>query len=951
MYGALRVRPMKARWAPAKAQSRSIVDYLHPIVGELVDRLGHRQWAMHERAFVGRDAQLQTIADAAAAARDGRAAVVWVEGDAGTGKSALVRHSLERVGDDFVMLRAEADEAAADLSFALVEQLGATPSAQPFAAGVALLERLGSAHGDRPVALVAEDLHWADAASRATLLTLARRMHHDRVLLLVTSRPAPGEDGWARFVEDPDRCARITLGGLDDAEVADLAVNFGVTLTSSQAARLRRHTEGHPLYVRTLLTELTPEQLTAASNDLPAPRSLASTTIAALTALPPESQAFATALAVLATRSPLGTVAEVGSVERPTEALEPLLHSGLVRWWPAEDQTPVQFGHPLYRAAVYDDIGPVRRRLLHLAASRVTRWGPSWSHRIAAADSPDDALADELDAGAQYEVGRGALSLAATYLAWSASVTTAFDLAEERLLRGARLLLLDGQTTRAVALYPRIANCAQTAQRDLVIGMLALGQADAHGAERWLTSVSNLGGPRSILADALGNLARLYALQGRGEDLRALRRELESLAPTGDGLIDRRIAYAVSMGAAMTAGPVAGLAELSKSLPRAPGDVDTDNAELLFTRGLFHQLAGRPHAAIADLRAAVDLSRRGSPFSDLPRAHLTLARALFEAGEWDEATAQARTARSLMDEHRVWMVKQAEATLALILAARGDHDQAKEFADAAAKAALAIASIEADTIARLAVAAVAAARADARGVVDVLGPLAANESTRMATPLTMLAWWPNLVRALIDTGELARATALLDELESTALRATLDVRVHVADLRARLAVAHGDPAAASALFEAAVGALSADHPYLDRALLHHAFGRLLRARGDRRRAREQLGLAHELLDRVAAEPYRRRVAADLGELGMRADPTTRRSPLALTGREFDVVALVRKGLTNREVGAQLYVSAKAVEYHLGNIYGKLGIRSRRELRDLPLSADRASSTEAGGESV
>jgi DNA-binding CsgD family transcriptional regulator len=59
---------------------------------------------------------------------------------------------------------------------------------------------------------------------------------------------------------------------------------------------------------------------------------------------------------------------------------------------------------------------------------------------------------------------------------------------------------------------------------------------------------------------------------------------------------------------------------------------------------------------------------------------------------------------------------------------------------------------------------------------------------------------------------------------------------------------------------------------------------------------------------------------------------TRRSPLALTERERDVVALVVQGMTNREAAAELYISGKAVEYHLGNVYGKLGIRSRRELR-------------------
>jgi DNA-binding NarL/FixJ family response regulator len=88
---------------------------------------------------------------------------------------------------------------------------------------------------------------------------------------------------------------------------------------------------------------------------------------------------------------------------------------------------------------------------------------------------------------------------------------------------------------------------------------------------------------------------------------------------------------------------------------------------------------------------------------------------------------------------------------------------------------------------------------------------------------------------------------------------------------------------------------------------------------------------------AGAEPFLRRIEADLAAAGMHAprqEPGRRgpRSPLELTDREQDVVALVRRGLTNREAAAELYISDKAVEYHLGNVYAKLGIRSRRELR-------------------
>jgi DNA-binding NarL/FixJ family response regulator len=90
-------------------------------------------------------------------------------------------------------------------------------------------------------------------------------------------------------------------------------------------------------------------------------------------------------------------------------------------------------------------------------------------------------------------------------------------------------------------------------------------------------------------------------------------------------------------------------------------------------------------------------------------------------------------------------------------------------------------------------------------------------------------------------------------------------------------------------------------------------------------------MAHEMFDGVGADPYRAAVADDLASCGIRTGATEARSPLMLTEREQDVVALVRKGMTNREIAAEIYVSEKAVEYHLRNVYGKLGISSRRQL--------------------
>ena len=124
-----------------------------------------------------------------------------------------------------------------------------------------------------------------------------------------------------------------------------------------------------------------------------------------------------------------------------------------------------------------------------------------------------------------------------------------------------------------------------------------------------------------------------------------------------------------------------------------------------------------------------------------------------------------------------------------------------------------------------------------------------------------------------------------------------------------------------------------DYPLLDRASLHHSLGRALLAQGRRRPALDELHAAHDLLAAVGAEPFLQRVEADLADAGIPAAPEGSRSPLDLTERERDAVALAAKGLTNQEVAAELYVGDKTVEYHLRNVYAKLGVTSRRQLRN------------------
>jgi AAA ATPase domain len=260
--------------------------------------------------FVGRSAELGSLSACVESAVAGRARVAWIVGEAGSAKTSLVRTLIDRLPHAFSLLEAEAEQLEADMGLAVVRQLGPLRATDSFSGGLELLQICDEVRGGGPLAVVIEDLHWADVASRQALLTLARRLRDDPVLLLVTSQDDAPTDGWEKFGNDPERCLLVRLGPLDVGEVVDLARRHGVKLSRRDAERLHSHTMGHALYVRTLLVELSAPQLTEGEGDLPAPRSLASTTIARVAGLPRESQILGFALAVLNQRA--GSVRPIG---------------------------------------------------------------------------------------------------------------------------------------------------------------------------------------------------------------------------------------------------------------------------------------------------------------------------------------------------------------------------------------------------------------------------------------------------------------------------------------------------------------------------------------------------------------------------------------------------------------------------------------------------------------
>src|SRR5580704_6351009 len=217
--------------------------------------------ARNTSGFVGRQSELRILDERLAAAELGRPQVVYVEGEAGAGKSSLLSQFLSSLSNA-VVLQVGGDEAETLLSYGIVDQLqpGAVtePGTDPMAVGARLLDLFDRWQAGGQVVVVAiDDLQWADRPSSRAVLFALRRLRADKVLAVVSTRAGELTDpGWTRFVSGDSRVTRIRLGGLSPDDLTDLASTLGLGVLSQRgASRLAAHTEGNALYCRALLEE------------------------------------------------------------------------------------------------------------------------------------------------------------------------------------------------------------------------------------------------------------------------------------------------------------------------------------------------------------------------------------------------------------------------------------------------------------------------------------------------------------------------------------------------------------------------------------------------------------------------------------------------------------------------------------------------------------------------
>ena len=873
----------------------------------------------------------------------GAARTLLIDGETGVGKTTLIERFVADLPDARV-LSAYGDESEARIRFAIADQLlrsagvkdaNVLQAADHVGVGMALLEQL-SHGGDGPTLVVVDDAHEADPDSLRALLFCARRLVGVAALIVLIVRGAAAEalpEGWSKLTGGPEG-DRLHLAPLTAGQTRALGAELELPLSRSAAQRLWEHTAGNPLYTRAVLGELPspgawPDDLA----QLPAPRAYARLIEARLRRCPPDVAALLGAASVLGVRAPLDGVFALANLAEPLAALDAATESGLVAVEDRGDGAWLEFTHPLTRAAVQAGLPRGRRSALHLAAAQVAPTPQAaLHHRVAAATVPDPGLQAELETTARAEIARGAWAAAVTHLRAASRLAVVAEDRERLALEAIEALLYAGDGGAARRLAERT-QAGRGPRRDSVWALLASFAGDVDTAERRLARAwdHRREGDDRLAATIAQRRAFVAASRLRGGQAVEWARRAVALAPD-DVATALLAAPSLALGLSFGGRPLEARAELDRRL--ADRDAPPPGSGFVLLAIKAQLLAGAAElegAAVAFERSA----RAGVEDGMHVVAALSLsglARVQYLSGSWDDAVVSAERAVPLaVESEDRWVVAHARLSAALVPLARGAWDDAEAI----------VRAIEAEPAAferhvalrAIAVAALAAAQGRAGDVLDALAPLQGFAGADGLHDHAFQPWHHLWAQALVDKGrheEAERFTAATERLAAARAQPLLAARLE--NVRGRLAAARQETNAAVAAFGRAREILMPLGMPYEQALVELAHGQLLRREGKRRLAATLLECARERLAGLSALPALARCERELAACGLAPTARSARDHARLTPQETAVARLVVSGMSNRQVADELMLSTKTVEFHLSNVYFKLGVRSRADLR-------------------
>jgi DNA-binding CsgD family transcriptional regulator len=899
--------------------------------------------------LAGREAECARLDRLLADARAGQSAVLVLCGEPGIGKTALLGHAAGRA-TGFRVIRAVGVESEMELPFAGLHQLcgamldglgrlpppqsdalgtafGLSSGPQPdrFLVGLAVLSLLSEAAEERPLLCLVDDAQWLDRSSAQVLAFVARRLEAESVVLLFAEREPGGLDALAGL---PD----LPLQGLPDEYARELLASvITAPLDERVRDRILVETHGNPLALLELPRELSPAKLAGGfglPGEQPLPGRIEASFRRRVRQLPAATQRLLLVAASEPTGEPilLWRAAEVLGI--PAEAVVPAEEDGLL-----DLGAQVIFRHSLLRSAVYRAAGAEERRNAHgaLAAATDAETDPdrrAW-HRAHATLVPDEDVAWELERSAGRAQARGGLAAAAAFLQRAAALTPDPGRRGRRALEAARAKQLAGAPDEASTLLATAA-----------AGPLGkLDQAMLQRLRGQIALDTRRGGAAvPLLLDAAGQLELLDPGLARETYLEALR--AASIAGRlGGGVVE--------------AAEAARRARSPQGVPR-PADLLLDGLAARFTDGY----AASTPALKQALSAVRDQGRSGAHDVRWPWLARRVAPDLFDDDAWYElATRNVQIAR---DAGALAVLPLALNYLAQMRIFGGDLDAAAallEEADVIADATgtapmvfgrLLLAGYRGDEAQASALIEASEPTAIARGegVVLTFGELARAvlhnglghyqealgpaQSASARDELLVSVWsLPELVEAAARSGGTGLAADALERLSERTRAAGTESALGI-EARSRALVSDGE--SAERLYREAIERLGRTRMRPALVRTHLLYGEWLRREKRRADAREQLRGAYEGFTAMGLEAFAERSRRELLATGETVRMRTVQTREEFTAQEMQIARLAGDGLTNPEIGAQLFLSARTVEWHLRKIFTKLDITSRKQLR-------------------
>ena len=474
---------------------------------------------------------------------------------------------------------------------------------------------------------------------------------------------------------------------------------------------------------------------------------------------------------------------------------------------------------------------------------------------------------------------------------------------------------------------------APSAGRSLLLARLAVVGGDHRAARRWLTDAWAVHPDAGTAAAAWELAIALLARHSTGEAAAWARRAADHAVG-----VPRAGVQAVLASCLALAGRAEdGLSLLRGELGRGPAD-DPGRPLLLAGLGTILLWSEDLPAAARHLGAAEAAAALAAPGNPTPPAHARhllgagVQRALadYRMGAWDEATARAERLVTLgSDLDLDWLLGAAHAAAVYPAAGRGQWAAARAHADAAAR------SLGADSlVAANARAALAFARDDPEAVLAAVRPVAADLARHADTDPALLGCWPLYAHALARTGRRTEAERVIGPFAQLAdARRCRSGIAAAARVRGLIEAAAHRQEAAMAAYQAAIASLDGLGTPHEEALARLDYGRFLRHIGQRRAARRELCAARASFAARGAAPFVVRCDAELGHDAPVTNFTESASVPPLTARQLAVARAVATGKTNLQVARDLYITVKTVEYHLNQIFTRLGIDARADIAE------------------